>query len=493
MKTIKCLIVCLMFVNVLQAQSENVFWERDFWKTNPTIESIEEKIEEGHSATALNPHGFDAIVYAILEKAPNRVIKHLLSKEGNGVNKLTHDKRTYIFWAAYKNNMELMTYLISMKAKMDLKDAHHFSVLTFAAVAGITNLDIYDLCIKNGIDIKSDVDEHGANALLLLMPHLKNFEIVDYFTDKGLDLASEDNDGNGVFHYTAKAGNKVMLEKLIEKGISHKLNDKGGNAMLLATRGSRNGYHSLDFFKYLEGLGVDANITNKDGVTPLHNLAYGNKDLETFNYFISKAVDVNQIDKDGNTALINASGRNSIGIISKLAEDTKNINLVNNNGQSALTKSMGNVPSIISLLIKKGADVHVVDARGNNLSYYLIKSFQAKKQEEFHHKVNILSNNGFDITTIQKNGNTLFHLAVDTGNIDLLKYVNTLGVDINIKNKDGLTALHVLTMKEKNLKALKYLLSIGANKDIKTNFGESVYDLAKENELLNKQNINFLK
>ncbi|MDO5979072.1 ankyrin repeat domain-containing protein [Flavivirga spongiicola] len=493
MKTIKCLIVCLVFVNILQAQSENIFWERDFWKTNPTIETIEEKVKEGHSATALNPFGFDAVVYAILEKAPNKSIKYLLSKEENDVNKLTHDKRTYIFWAAYKSNMELMKYLISKNAKMDLKDAHHFSVLTFAAVAGITNLDIYDLCIEHGIDIKNDVDEHGANALLLLMPHLKDFEVANYFMKKGLSLKSKDSDGNGVFNYTAKAGNKIMLEKLIERGISHKLNNKGGNAMLLATRGSRSGYNALDFFKYLEGLGIEANIVNNDGITPLHNLAYGNKDLETFNYFISKGVDVNQIDKDGNTALINASGRNSLGIITKLAENTKNINHVNNNGQSALTKSIGNAPQTISFLIKKGADVHVIDTRGNNLSYYLIKSFQAKKQETFNQKLKVLSNNGFDVTTIQKNGNTLFHLAVDADNIDLLKYVNALGVDINIKNKDGLTALHMSVMKAKNLKILKYLLSIGANKNIKTDFEESVYDLAKENELLNTHHIDFLK
>ncbi|GAA3632311.1 ankyrin repeat domain-containing protein [Flavivirga jejuensis] len=496
MKTIKFLAIYLLFVTVLQAQTENIFWNRDFWKTNPTVASIEQKILEGNNATTLNPYGFDAVVYAILAKTPNEVIKYLLSKKGNDVNKLTHDKRTYIFWAAYKGNFELMTYLISKNARMDLKDSHHFSVLTFAAVAGITNLDIYDLCIENGIDITTDKNEDGANALLLLIPHLKNFEIVDYFTKKGLGIDSQDKDGNGVFNYTAKAGNKAMLEKIIEKGTPYnKLNNNGGNAMLLATRGSRSGYNSLAFFKYLESLRVTPNITNKDGVTPLHNLAYGNKDLGTFNYFLSKGVDANQVDKKGNTALINASGRNSLEIITKLALNTKNVSHVNNNGQSALTKAISNSPKIVSFLIKKGADVHVVDTKGNNLVYYLIKSFSEENQEAFNQKIKALSRNGLNIKTVQKDGSTLFHLAVNTNNLELLKYVNTLGVDVNAKNNDGLTALHLEAMKAKHSKTLKYLLAIGANKDIKTDFDESVYDLAKENELLRKNNIdiNFLK
>ncbi|MDO5969275.1 ankyrin repeat domain-containing protein [Flavivirga aquimarina] len=474
-------------------QNTNVLLDRTFWKTSPSIEIIDQKIAEGHDETVLNSYGFDAVVYAILEKAPNATIKYLLSKKGNDVNKLTHDKRTYVFWAAYKNNLELMRYLIAQGARMGLKDSHNFSVLTFAAVAGITNLDIYDLCIENGIDIKSDLDEHGANALLLLMPHLKDFKLVNYFTKKGLHIDSKDNNGNGVFNYVAKAGNKVMLEKLIKKGISHTPNDNGGNAMLLATQGSRRGYNTLAFFNYLETLGIDANIINKEGITPLHNLAYGNKDLKTFDYFLSKGVNANQVDNEGNTALINASGRNSLEVITKLTLNTKHINHVNNNGQSALTKAVNNSPSVLKFLIKKGADVHVIDKKGNNLLYYLVQSFSTEKQEAFNQKLEILSNNGLDVKSIQKDGNTLFHLAVDSDNLELLKQANSLGIQVNNKNKNGLTALHLCAMKAKDTNSLKYLLSIGANKNIKTDFEESVYDLARENELLNKNNINFLK
>jgi len=42
---------------------------------------------------------------------------------------------------------------------------------------------------------------------------------------------------------------------------------------------------------------------------------------------------------------------------------------------------------------------------------------------------------------------------------------------------------------------MKYLLSIGAKKEIETNFKETAFDLAGENESLSKNNVtvNFLK
>ena len=487
-------ITFILFVTFLQAQTKNAFLERAFWKTNPTIESVEQKIKEGNSVTALNPFGFDAVVYAILEKAPNRVIKHLLTKKGNDVNKLTHDKRTYVFWAAYKGNLELVKHLINNKARLDLKDSHNFSPLTFAAVAGQTDTKIYDLFIKNGIDIKNDVDEKGANALLLLIGHLKDFKLVDYFESKGLSINSTDSHGNGAFNYTAYKGNKTMLELLIKKGLPYKnYSSNGDNAILAATIGSRSGYNSLNFIKYLEDLGINPNVTNKDGITPLHNIASGNKDLAAYNYFIDKGVNVNQQDKHGNNPLIKAAGRNSLEIIKLLVSKTKNINITNKNGESALTNAVKNKPEVLQFLLDKGAQTSVIDKNGNDISYHLFRTFNAKKLKDFQTKITLLKAKGFIINTPQKDGNTLYHLAVEKKNIAMLNFIKHYKININSKNKKGLTALQLAVMTAKDLTIVNHLIKNGANKKVTTNFDETLYDLAKENEALKNTNINFLK
>ena len=68
-------------------------------------------------------------------------------------------------------------------------------------------------------------------------------------------------------------------------------------------------------------------------------------------------------------------------------------------------------------------------------------------------------------------------------------------IDINAKNNEGLTTLHKAAMKASDAEVLKYLISIGADKSITTDFEETVYDLASENELLSQKNIviDFLK
>ncbi|WP_271766792.1 ankyrin repeat domain-containing protein [Aquimarina algiphila] len=462
-KKIMCisLLLCIGFV---YAQNSNVFLDREYWKTNPSITDIEQKIKEGNNPSELNQHLFDAVSWALIEKVDNTTIKHLLTKKGNGVNKLTHDGRTYIFWAAYRNNLEMMQFLVDKGAKTDIIDSHGYSVLNFAAVTGQTNTAIYDFCIAHGANVITEKNHDEANALLLVAPFLTEYTLVDYFVSKGIALNSTDDKGNGIFNYAAKKGNIEFMNMLIKNGVSTKgLNRENGNAMIFASQGTRRSSNSLTTFKYLEKLGITPNVTTKNGVTPLHALASKSKDITVLEYFINQGVNINQKDKDGKSALTNAISGNSI--------------------------------EIVKFLIGKGADISVKDKKGNNLGYYLMQTFNAKKTEEFDQKLAILTEKGLDIKEIQGNGNTLFHLALHKNDIELLKRIERLGINVNTKNGEGITPLHKAAMQAKDDIILKYLLSIGADKTIKTDFEESVLDLANENELLLKNNIvlNFLK
>ncbi|MEM9687324.1 MAG: ankyrin repeat domain-containing protein, partial [Bacteroidota bacterium] len=461
------------------------------------IAAIETKIKEGNDIAELNSFAFDAVTYAILEKVPNETITYLLTKKGNGVNKLTHDGRTYIFWAAYKDNLELMKYLLSKGAKTDIIDSHGYSLLNFAAVTGQQNLKLYDFCVANGADVIREKNRDGANALLLVAPYVKDVKLIDYFTKKGVALHSTDNNGNGIFNYTARTGNIAMMNKLIQKKVAYKTRNKeGGNAMIFASQGTRRATNPLSVFQYLEKKGIDPNVVTAKGITPLHALAYRSKDIDVFEYFIRKGVDINQADEKGNTAFLNAARSNDLNIVTFLSRKVKNINTANKEGQSALTMAvLRNTPEVVDFLLKKGADVRITDKKGNNLAYYLITSYNPGDQKAFEHKLKALTAKKFAVTTPQKDGNTLFHLAIAENDLTLLKKIHALGVDVNAKNNEGVTVLHKAAMKAKNDAILKYLISIGADKNVKTAFDESVYDLASENEVLKKNriNINFLK
>ena len=487
MKKLKIIcIVSLLLSGATFAQKPNIFHERNFWKANPSIKLIDEKNSKGNNISELNSNAFDAVVYAILENTDNNTIKYLLSKEGNGVNKKTHDGRTYIFWAAYKNNIELMKYLVSKDARTNIVDDHGYTILNFAASTGQTNTKIYDYLIKISANIKTDKNRKGANVLLLVAPYLENDSLVRYLLSKGASLEDTDNNGNGIFEYAAKGGNISFLKTLIDKGVT-----KGENTMIFASQGIRRKKNTLQTYKFLESVGVKTNCIDENGKNPLHAIADNNKDLATYNYFISKGVNVNLQDNKGRSPFMNAANNNTLEIVKFLSKKITNINSKDKKGRSALIMSVqSNTKEVVKFLLDMGANINTEDADGNTLSYYLINIF---KTVEFEDKLSILEKNGLVINKLQHSKNTLLHIAVTKDNLALLKRLNSFNIDVNAKNKDQLSALQIAAMKTRNVEILEYLLTIGAYKNIKTAFNETIYDLASENELLINNNINFLK
>lgn len=480
----------------ISAQDSNIFLDRTFWKSNPSIETIDKYISEGNDITALNQNAFDAISYALIEKVDNSTIKYLLSKEGNGVNKITHDGRTYIFWAAYKSNLALMQFLIDNGACTDIIDSHGNTVLNFAASTGQQSEALYELLFKYGSDITSEKNHDGANALLLIAPYLENLNLIDYFTSKGASMEDTDSNGYGLFDYAARGGHISFLNSLLKKGLLTNSSKQNGAPVIMASLGKRGHRNGIEVYQFLKEQGINLSGYNHERKTAFHNIAYRDKDLDIINYFLNLNANVNAKDKDGNTPFLNAARSNSLEVLKALSQNVENFNLINNNGQTALARAVqGNHTDVVSFLIEKGSDVTVKDKFGNSLAYYLLNSFRSENTSSFESKLELLLDKGLELNQLQAKGNTLIHLAVEKNNLSLVKRLVSFGIDVNHKNNDGLTALHLAAMKAKDPNILNYLISIGADKHIKTDFEESVYDLAAENELLSEQNIDisFLK
>jgi ankyrin repeat protein len=342
-----------------------------------------------------------------------------------------------------------------------------------------------------GANIKTDKNHKGANALLLVAPYLKNFDLVTFLLSQGASLQDTDNNGDGLFAYAAKGGNVKFLKTLIKKRIA-----TGENAMIFASQGLRRKKNSLETYKFLESVGVKPNAVDTSGRNSLHAIAYNNKDLATYSYFISRGTDVNLQDHEGNTPFMNAANSNTLKVIKYLSKTVKDINLKDANGRSALTKAVQrNTLDVVAFLLVQKADINSLDDKGNSLSYYLIQTFDAKNLTNFEEKRALLEKNGLVINSPQNSGNTLLHIATSKDNLALLKRLSSFNINVNKQNEDGLSALQIAAMTSKNIDIINYLISIGAHKNIKTAFGETIYDLALENEILMKNNIDlhFLK
>lgn len=490
-------IVASMTIVTSMAQNkapENPFMDRDYWATTPSIAEIDAKIAQGYSITESNRGGYDPVTFAIFSQNPPATIAHLLA-QGNDVNKRTHDSRTYLFWAASRGYLDIMELLLDKGARTDLKDSHGYTVAQFAAATGQDNTSVYEFLIKNGVDLVGEKDHDGREVILIAAPRVKNLDLIDYFISKGMDIHTTDDNGNGIFSYAAQGGNIDVLNALIERGVNIKANhNTKENAMLFASRGGRGTSNSLALFKYLEGLGIDPNVTSVEGVTPIHNLARSSKDIEIYDYFIAKGVNPNAVDTNGNTALINAASRNNLEIIKYLAQKTSDIDHLNQEGYSALAIAVqNNSAEVVSYLLSKGASIDQVDKKGNSLVYHLLDTRGLPK--DFDQKVVALKAKGLDFTKTQEQDKNLWHLAVQKNNLALLQTVSKLGADINAKDSQGNTPLHYAALQTDNVELLKFLLSKGADNSLTTGFGETPFELASENELLVKggADLNFLK
>ena len=415
------LLFLIVMTNIVNAQENNVFLSRDYWKTNPSIEKVKTEIQNGHSISELDRYDFDAVSWAILEEVDNSTIKEMIMMEGNGVQKITHDGRSYVFWAAYKNNLDLVRFLIEKGTDMKLVDAHGYSLANFCAVTGQLNKELYDLCIKHGSVLSEEKNKDGANALLLIIPFLENSEMIRYFEGKGLNLMTTDANGNNAFVYAARSGNQEMMKLVMDYGMDPKTNNSA--ALFFAARGMRRKPNGIDVFQYLESLGLDLQAVNSEKNNLLHVLARKSEDSILLEYLVQKGIGINDKNTKGETPIMKAIQSN------------------------------------------------------NKVS------------------LNVLNRNEASFDVQDNDGNTLWHHAIEHKDKEICLLLLKYDVELNAINQQGMSALHLACMKGENVDYISFLVESGADINQRTEFGELPYDLALENELLNKNidQINFLK
>lgn len=484
----KQLIIIALFV-VSLTQAQNIFLDRKFWKQNPSIETIEKHIKDGQSITEKTNRGWNGIAYAILSDANNNTLKHFFDK-GIDVNTITHDERTYIFWAGYKGNLELMKYLLKKGAKTNLKDDKGNSIIQFVAIGGVSDPKVYDLLIENGLNPK-EVTKNGRNLAHIYAQNMKDISLLNYFSKKGIDILAVDKNGNGVFNYASTNRDVTLLKQLIaKKAPSNLISKDKENAFYFLTRGRFRGGNklTLEAIKYLENLGVSPSFVTANNENALHNLAFSAEESKIFNHFINKGISVNLTDERGNTPFMNAAYRNTEEVLEILSKGLKNINQQNKDGHSALTIAIRrNKPEIVEYLLKKGANISVKDKKKQSLAYHLVDAF--RDINDFKNKATLLTKKGLKLTEKLKNNNTLLHNAVKDEELELVKELISLKLDVNAKNDEDLTPLHLASMMNKNTEIIKFLLSVGADKNSKTIMGETAYELASENEVFKNKNI----
>lgn len=250
----KIIAMTLFLAGMFSQGQENIFWSRDFWKAAPGLEEVKSEISQGNDPVALNKNGFDAITYSILENSDLAIIKHLLGIEGNEVDKITHDDRIYLHWAAYKGNVELINYLLNQGSDVNAYDDKGQTPLTFAAAVGNFDKQVYKVFTDAGVDLNEHFNKDGQNILLAAARRIDSEEKMKKLLDLGIDFYRTDNTGNNLMHQAVLVRN-------------------------------------LELLKLLENTKFSPNDRNENGYTPLHFASMKSQDLDILNYLVEQGAD----------------------------------------------------------------------------------------------------------------------------------------------------------------------------------------------------------
>ena len=203
----------------------------------------------------------------------------------------------------------------------------------------------------------------------------------------------------------------------------------------------------MDLFKKLLAKGVNINLKNNEGITPLHFALSNNGSPELIKYLLEQKADMNLISSSKNNALhflyeskyLKNSESKYIEIFKTLIENKVDPNLQNTGGITPfhfVLKNNGS-PELIKLLLEKKADMNLISSSENNALHFLCESEDFKNSESEYIKIfKTLIENKVDPNLQNKSNKTPVDVLFDNYKgkrfeLSFLEYLRDNKVDLN--------------------------------------------------------------
>lgn len=368
-----------------------------------------------------------------LSKAVRRhlpVIATLLLSTSQDLNLQENDSgRIAVMDAAVPSCFKLLLLLLDRKCDINHRDSEGNTALHTAIEAGYTDLVKY-LILNCGADARIQ-NNAGKNALVAAVAS-GIFDIVAFLVESGVDINTRDKEGSTPLLLAIKNRFISIARFLIDSDANIKLKSIEGETPLLAS--VEKGL--FDIAVMLIDKGADVNEVNKSKTSPLV-LAIQNKYLNLANELISKGSDIKLIDENGNSAVISSIRYGMTDILQSLLEKGADINLKDKQG----------IPPIVLAIQSGYADAVKMLMRSKDVDVKL---------------------------QLTDSGDSALHCAVESGLVDICSLLLARGVEIDRRNKKGVTALIKAIMKGYH-RIVYFLLAKEASIHIKNVDGDSAY------------------
>ena len=376
-------------------------------------------ILNGINVNFLDKDGQTALFNTILQGSKNIPIIELLMKKDINMNIVDNNNKNVLDELLYVHDLQKNTSkelegkyklitpekeylplaLMFINNGLDIDKIHEDGKTTLQIEIENKNFANVEFLVNCGADLNV-VDENDKNIIYKeILKGYSNYQMIDFLVSKGASLEAKDLDEKTIFDDIIeiiaitkgfKKVNPVLAafikenekyDVLLKKILTYRPNIEaqrldGKNILFdLVT------YNDFETLKMIINYGVNLNIKDKRGSTPLmymveEGLKIKDKKereffIERLVYFLKYRVSVDIQDVDGRTVLHKAVIANDLTVVEKLLTKKADLTITDIHGRTALhhTQWHGNY-KIARWLIAAGADMNQLDNSGFTLLNY---------------------------------------------------------------------------------------------------------------------------
>jgi ankyrin repeat protein len=399
-----------------------------------------------------NPDGSTPLQWAVYE-GDGAEVRRLLDA-GADVSLANNYGATPMSLAAEVADTEILKLLLGAGANADSPNLEGQTALMAVARAG--NVEAAKLLLEHGATVDAREGWGGQTALMWAAAR-RHPEMIELLSAHDADVDALSSVRDYQRHITAEGRPKSL--------------DSGGfTPLLYAAR-----ENCIACVDVLLANGADIDLPDPDGVSPLH-LAIMNANWDLAKRLIEAGADVDQWDIFGEAPLFAAvglrlrydGGRASIDplnetdgltVIRLLLERGANPNMqlffrpanvrgpTNTRGSTPLIRAANNNDlEVVRLLLTHGADATIYMA-DRQTPIHAVLAGRASEKDALE-LIRVLHDAGTDVNVValvhhieEVRGGSALHYAVRKRYKDVIRLLASYGIDMNLKDQDGLTAL----------------------------------------------------
>lgn len=412
------------------------------------------------------------------------------------VNAPQVDGTTALHWAAYHDDADAVKALLAAGA--NAKAVNRYGITPLAQACENGNAQVVEMLLKAGAEV--NIPHAEGETPLMTAARTGNPAVIQVLLDNGATInAAEEWRGQTALMWAAAEGHLDAVKLLIAKGadINAKskvfdftaLKPKAGSVGMNFPRGgftpllfaARQGHSNV--VKTLVEAGANINLADPDATTPTL-IAILNFHYDIAAYLIERGADVNLADVRGRTPLYGAI-------------DQKNLDI--SNRPPAKVDDQNTPVSIMKLLIAKGANTNasllkpiapraVLDGADGALGEGATPFLRAARAGDIDTMKLLLDNKAKARWTTSAGVNALMLAAgaswrdgktraPEADSVAAVKWLVSMGFDVNAAAINGETALHGAAMRGADL-VVQTLVDLKADVNSKDRNGKTPYDAA---------------